>query len=120
MTRILSLIGVVLVMGCSQSESRSQSESVGPMFGTFENCYTLGPNPRTCDSLGVSPDGSVVYSTGRTILKGSVSLDQIKRGSFSVSLSGFSVEQGREFQLTESFRWTNDGWVSGYTTYRRR
>ena len=116
MKRILSLIGVVLlIVGCSQSES------VGSRFGTFENCFTSGPNSGTCESYEINQDGSVVYSTGMgTSFEGSVSPDQITRGSFSVSLSGFSVELGRGFQMTESLSWTNGGWVGGVSTFRKR
>ena len=116
MTRILSLIGVVLlIVGCSQSES------VGSRFGTFENCFTSGPNSGTCESFEINQDGSVVYSTGTgTSFEGSVSPDQITGGSFSVSLSGFSVELARVFQMTESFSWKDGGWVSSVSTLSRR
>ena len=120
MKRILSLIGVVLlIVGCSQSES------VGSRFGTFENCFTSGPNSGTCESYEINQDGSVVYSTETgTSLEGTMSPDPppfgITEGSFSVSLSGFSVELARVFQMTESFSWKDGGWVSSVSTLSRR
>ena len=114
MKRILSLIGVVLLIGCSQSES------VGSRFGTFENCSLQGPFSGTCHSYQISRDGSVVYSYGGSNFAGSVSPDQITRGSFSVNLSGFLVELGRVFQMTQSLRWRNDEWVNDGVTFRKR
>jgi len=90
-------------------------------FGTFEHCFTSGPNAGTCGSLEINQDGSVVYSTETgTSLEGTMSPDPITEGSFSVSLSGFSVELERVFQMTESFSWKDGGWVSSVSTLSRR
>ena len=90
-------------------------------FGTFEHCFTSGPNAGTCGSLEINQDGSVVYFTETgTSLEGTMSPDPITEGSFSVSLSGFSVELERVFQMTESFSWKDGGWVSSVSTLSRR